>query len=319
MPGATARGMHVDQLLTQMAMGYRPDGMIADMIMPIVTVQKQSDHYLIHSRADKLRIENDKRSPGTRANVITQNVSSDTFFCENYAFRYPVTIEDKANADPVFVQTIINGRATFILDKLALNWEGRVADLVNNTSNVGSSAAVSSGWTDYTNSDVQGDIDTALNNVQDATGKKPNVITLGLAAWRNARRNVPLRNIVNGTDNGGGYLTVQQFAAIFEVDKVLIGGAYKNTGNEAQSEALESIWGDNVLVSHTAPVATQENPSFAYAFRWQGNGLPAPLVVERHPYDPREKAEDVEAGFYQAEKITGKEYGFLLTAVNSST
>jgi len=302
-----------------MAMGYRPDGMIADMIMPIVTVQKQSDHYLIHSRADKLRLENDKRSPGTRANIVSQSVSSDTYFCENYAFRYPVTIEDKANADPAFVQTLINGRATYILDKLALGWEGRVADLVTNPSNVGSSAAVNSSWVDYANSDVQGDIDTAINNVQDATGKKPNKLTLGLAAWRNARRNIPLRNIVNGTNNGGGYLTVQQFAAIFEVDQVLVGGAYKNTANEAQAESLENVWGDHVLVSYTQPNPTHENPSFAYAFRWQGNGLPAPLVVERHPYDPSKKAEEVEVGLYQSEKITGKEYSFLLTAVNSST
>ena len=43
------------------------------------------------------------------------------------------------------------------------------------------------------------------------------------------------------------------------------------------------------------------------------------MTVERHPYDSVIKAELIEAGYYQDEKITGSTYGFLLTAVNSST
>ena len=43
------------------------------------------------------------------------------------------------------------------------------------------------------------------------------------------------------------------------------------------------------------------------------------MMVERHPYDSRTKSEEVEVGYYQDEKITGDEYGFLIINVTSST
>ena len=160
--GATAENMHIDALLSNVAMNYRPSGMIADMVFPMVPVQKQSDYYAIFTRADALRIEETDRAPGVEANAITRNISSATYFCDNYALQYPVTIEDKANADPIFVQNLLNNRIEFIMDKLHLDWENRIAALVTNTSNVGSSAATGSGWTDLTNSDVLGDLHTAI-------------------------------------------------------------------------------------------------------------------------------------------------------------
>lgn len=316
--GAVAPDMHVDQLLSNMALNYRPMGMIADMIFPTVPVQKQSDHYAIFTRADALRIEDTKRSPDTEANKITRMPSSDTYYAENYALKYPVTIEDRANADPIFVTELINGRVEFIMDKLGLDWENRIAALVTNTSNVGSSAAVSSGWTDHTNADCLGDINAAIDNVKDSTGMTPNRIVFGESAWRNFRRNVDVRNIINGTNNGGGYANIQQVQDLLEIERVMVGGAYKNVGNEAQSESLTQIWGDNVLVFYSADRPSMDRPSFGYSFRWSAPGLPN-MQVERHPFDTRRKSEEVEAGYYQDEKITGAEYGFLMTAVNSST
>ena len=316
--GATAESMHVDALLSNLAMNYRPSGMIADMIFPMVPVQKQSDYYAVFTRADALRIERTERAPDTEANRITREASSETYFCDNYALQYPVTIEDKANADPIFVTELINGRVEFIVDKLGLDWENRIASLVTNTSNVGSSAAVASGWTDVVNSDPQGDILAAIDNIQDSTGLKPNSIVFGDAAWRNFRRHEKIRNLIFGTNNGGGYPNVAQVSALLEVPNIHVGGAYKNVGNEAQAESLIQIWNDNVLIYFSAERPSMDRPSFGYSFRWNAPGLPN-MQVERHPYDTKRKSESVEVGYYQDEKITGAEYGFLMTSVNSST
>jgi len=59
-------------------------------------------------------------------------------------------------------------------------------------------------------------------------------------------------------------------------------------------------------------------PAFAYSIRWSAPGLPN-MQAERHPYNSRTKSEELEIGYYQDEKVTGAEYGFLLTACNSST
>ena len=108
------------------------------------------------------------------------------------------------------------------------------------------------------------------------------------------------------------------FKDIFEIDNMLVGGAFQDTANEAQAESLAKIWLDHVLLAYVAPSPTTENPSFMYSFRWQQPGLPN-MMAERHPFDPKTKTEEVEVGYYQDEVITGADYAYLIVAVNSST
>lgn len=315
--GATSRDVYIDRLLSNVAMGYRPQGFIADMIFPVAPVQRQSDKYPVFSRADRLRRQNTKRARGNEARIITQDVGSDTFYCENYALKTQLFLEDRENMDPALYQQLANGRTTFLMDHLYLDWEVRVANQVTSGSNVGSYSAVSSGWTGA-GADPLADLNTAIDNVQDSTGIRPNRIVMGLDAWRAFRRNSTVRNIIFGSNNGGGYPNIGQATSLLEVDQIMVGGAFQNTGDEGLAEALANVWGDSVLVYYAPPAPTVDNPSFGYSFRWSRPSIPD-LQVERHPYDSKTKAEEVEAGYYQDEKITGADYGFLLTAVTSST
>lgn len=315
--GATSHhDLHVDALLTEMAMGYTPEGSIVERVFPRVDVGKQSDLYVEFSRADKLRHHRTTRTPGARAQRIDITVGSATYYCRNYALAAAVTLEDRANADPIFLDRLINGRAELVLDGLFLDWEIRVANLVTSGTNVGSYSGVSSAWNGAGN--PLGDINTAKDNVHFANGVRPNRIVFGLQAWHSFRRDSTVRNLIFGSNNGGGYPNVDQVRNLLEVDIVEIGGAFQNTAEEGLSENLSTIWGDNVLVYYAPPSPTIERPSLGYTFRWTAPGL-ANLTVERHPYESRTKSEDLEAGFYQDEKITGASYGFLLASVNSST
>ncbi len=55
-----------------------------------------------------------------------------------------------------------------------------------------------------------------------------------------------------------------------------------------------------------------------YSFRWVGDGLPAPLTVERHAHDTKRKTDLIEAGYYQDEKITASALGHLILGVGSA-
>lgn len=318
MGNATGRDLHIDAALSEMAIGYRPEGFIADMLFPTVNVQKQSDVYHIFSREDRLRRERTERSPGGLANRVGEDAGSGTFFAKNYALAGSVPIEDKANADPLIVNQLHTGKAQFILDKLLLDWEIRVSSQVTSTSNVGSSSAVSSGWGGA--GDPLGDMQTAIDNVRYSNG----ILAAGLSvcmgdeAWTSFRRDSTVRNLIFGNNNGGGYPSEAQAADLLGVKRVIVGGAFQNTGEEGQAESLSTIWKDNVLVYYAPDAPSIDRPSFGYNFRWAAAGLPN-MQVERHPWDSRRKAEDIEVGYYQDERLTGSSYGFLLTAVNSST
>lgn len=315
MGDATGRDLHIDQVLSNMAIAYRPEGFIADMLFPTCPVPNQSGLFMVFDRGDRGRIEETARAPGTYARRVTEAIGSSSYFAKNYALASPAVLEDKLNADPGVIATTLNNKATYLLDKLMLDWERRVARLVTSGTNVGSYAAVASSWTGAGN--PIGVINTALDDVYYATGVRPNRIAMGVQAWRAFRRDSNVRNLIFGLNNGGGYPNVQQVQALFDVDNVVIGGAFQNNAAEGLSESLASIWADNVLVYYAPTAPTIEKPSLGYNFRWAAPGLPN-MQVERHPYDSRTKSEDIEVGYYQDEKITGANYGFLITNVTSS-
>ena len=318
--GATSHDLHIDKALSEMAIGYRPEGFIADMIFPIVDVGKQSDLYVIWSRADRSLIHDTKRAPATEAKIIVENVSSATYFAKNYALKTSTPIEDYKNADPIFLDNLNSGKVQLVMDALMLDWEVRVANQVTSGSNVGSYSAVASAWTDSVagNSDPLGDMNTGIDAAHYLSGTKPNRIVFGLQAWKPFRRHEDVRNIIYGVNNGGGYPSTQQVANLLEVEQVEVGGTFQNASAEGLPESLSLIWDDHVLISYSPMTPSRERPAFGYSFRWNQPGLPN-FQVERHPYDTKKKSQDVEVGYYQDEVITGAEYGYLITNVTSST
>ena len=318
MASATGRDLYIDAALSNVAMGFRPEGFIADMMAPIVQVPKQTGYYYSFSRADRIRIDDTTRAPGTEARRVTESVASGTYVAKNYALKRATPIEDIANADPVLTAGIINGRVELVTGRLLTDWERRVALMCTSASNVGSSAAVSSAWNGAGHPLT--DIHAAIDNVHYAQGVHPNRIVFGVEAWKSFRRDSDVRNIIFGTNNGGGYPSREQVANVLDLppDGVLVGGSFFNSGEEGLSESLSTIWGDSVLVYYAPPAPSIEVPSFMYSFRWAAPGIPS-MSVERHPYDTRIKAEELEIGYYQDEKITASGYGFLIRAVNSST
>ena len=309
---ATGRDLYLDLPLSQTIIDYRQDGMIADLIAPVVNVSKQSGAIIEFSQGDKWRIVDDRRAPNTHAKRHTTDVSSQLYYCNNYALMDGVTIEDRNNADPIFAMREIEGKALRLTDQLFLNWENRVSLQVTSTSNVGSSAAVSSVWsTTEGDGNPLTDLNTAIDNVRYATGYRPNRMIFGAKAWDGFRRHKNVRNLIFGVNNGGGYANTAQAREVFEMDKVEVAGTFKNTGEENIADAFSNIWGPSVLVYYAPLTASREKPSFMYSYRLAAPGIPN-MQVERHPYDSRAKGDDIEVSYYQDEKVVGKRFSFLV-------
>lgn len=309
--GAVGRDLYLDVPLSNVVMNYRPMGMVADLIAPIVDVPKQSGGMIEFSQADLLRVEDDTRAPGTQAKLITLGVSSQTYFCNNYALKASVVLEDRFNADAIYAATMFEGRAMRLTDKLMLNWENRVSLMVGSASNVGSSAAVSSIWTG-SGADPLADINTAIDNVQGATGYRPNRVLFGRKAWNAFRRHSTVRNLIFGTNNGGGYPSTRGVGDLLEMETVLVSQAFKNTAEENIAKSLSNVFpAESVLVYYAPQRPSVDAPSFMYSYRVTGAGIPN-MQVERHPYDGKTKSDEIEVGYYQDELITSSALGFLV-------
>jgi hypothetical protein len=315
---STGKDLHVNVPLSKVAMNYEPKGIIADQIAPIIQVNKQSDAYSIYSIAEAYQIEEDKRAPGTEAQKIYRSVSSGTYYANNYALKDEIPYEDIENCDAGILLTKRSSRIRYIKKKLMLNWEYRVALQVTSTSNVGSSSAVGSNWSDATdgNSDPIGDIHTAQDNIYVSTGYFPNRIIFSRLAWRyfTNHANVITRLYGHQTSTKGRLVTINQAQDLLEVDHVYVGKALYNSVDEGQTATLSDIWGTDVLVYYAPDTPSVEEASFMYSFRWNKVMNMNAMVHQL----PRSYKEQVELGYYQDEKITGANLGFLITDVRSS-
>jgi hypothetical protein len=316
------RELHIDTHLTDVAINYRPQNMIADQICPIVSVNKESNSYPIFSRFEAFAIEDTLRTRNTEAKKVTRSVGSANYQVRNFALGYDVSIEDLANMDDAFRGELDLGAAKYLVSKLGLGMEKRVLDLANLSGSVSTTFLPSSAW-NAQNPNNQGDpfaqIMQMVEQVQGTVGQRPNSILFGWRAWNYARRNINLRNLINGVNNKGGPVTRQQVQSVLEMDRFIVSEALWHTANEnaVNSGQLTNPIHDKVFVYYAPTAPSREDPSWMYAFRWQPSGYPAPMAVERHPYDSRKKMETIECGYFQDERVTGFDYAAVLAGVGS--
>ena len=110
-----------------------------------------------------------------------------------------------------------------------------------------------------------------------------------------------------------GVVTKDLLAALFDVDKVLIGNAIKNTAEENQADSFSSIWGKDTIIGHftNGPDADGRNPSLGYSFRWTNPLFGTPMAVESWEDPDHGNYMNMRVQYYQEEKITAPELGYL--------
>lgn len=307
-----ARDFHIDAFLSGFSLQYRPEGFIADQIFPVVPVAKQSDVFAKIDKGNWFRSSVADRAPGTLANEINYTVSSDTYFCPNYALRHPVAVEAVQNADPPHAPLL---RGTeFLADKHMLNYEIRVYDTV--VGGVGSvtTLAGTNIWSDFNNSDPMTDLEVAANAIQGTTGLEPNLCVMPRKVWQKVRRHPDIVQRVFPGAGIGGTVNLQQFGDLIGVERVLLARTIKNTSTEGAADTFTDVWSTHVHLLHVKANPGLNTATFAIAPRWNGdgtNGSPTAGQIERK-YDDDRKVYWLRSGYYQDEKIVASELGFTI-------
>ena len=171
----TTDGIHVDAALSEIAIAYKNKTFIADRVLPLVPVDKQSDKYYVWDKGSWLTNQVEKRTPGDTYPEGRMKLSTDEYFADIYHLGYPIPWEDKKNQDKA-VELEITG-AEWLAHQFMLNREVQIAASVfvtavwDNNPTVGADFVA---WDDYNNSDPPDDIDTYRDTVLQNTGVLPN-------------------------------------------------------------------------------------------------------------------------------------------------
>jgi len=244
---------------TAIALAYRNRDMIADQVLPRITVTKRSFKWDKHEKAGLFQVPSTLVGRKGKPNEVEFKSSEETSSVSDYGLEDAVpqddidAASDKPGLDPL-------GKATEgVTELIMLDREIRTANLVfsDTTYPTGNKLELSGStdkWNAYAeaNSDPVADILTA----KEAALMPYNTCVMGESVWFALRRHPALiKAFFPVNSSGGGILSLQQFQELFEFNTVLIGRAKKATSKPGQILAIGDVWGDSFAMLHQNPLA----------------------------------------------------------------
>lgn len=277
MPEPTIADRHVDAVLTNFSTAYiqGAEDFIAAQFAPVVPVLKRSDRYFAYIKGDWFRDEALERAPGTQSAGGGYGLdNTPTYYARKWAYHADVTEDEVANSD-VPLRPFEDAQA-FVTQKLLIRRERLWAttfflpgiwgiDLQG--VNAGPSAGQFLQWDDADATPIE-DIDNHKADVLEATGMEPNTLVLGYRAYLAAKNAPKVLQRIQYTQRAS--VTPDILAALFGVQKLLIGKAVVNTGGRGAANAFGFVNGGHALLAHVAPAPGLRIPSAAYIFAWTG-------------------------------------------------
>lgn len=303
---STGRNLHIDAVLSNLVINRRPSGFIADALVPVLNVSKQSDVFYRRNYLENRLYDANltARAPGTEARKVAFSVSSDTYYAKNYALGAEWPVEDEANADEVLQYA--QEHAILVMDRLMIDYEMRIAAIANTAANVATTTHVATPWDLQTTARPISDLMGVIEAFRQATGERPNTLVIPEQVSRHLRINDQVRDLLFGQVQGG-VATEQQIANLLKVERILVPELLINSAGVgptlAGSGANSNAWGNFVHVAKISPLPGRNVDTWLQAFRWTNPAFGQPMAVQRYPFDPKKKVYGIEASYYQAEKV----------------
>ncbi|MCX7047981.1 MAG: hypothetical protein NTX50_21160 [Candidatus Sumerlaeota bacterium] len=300
--------VHIDAALTNVSVAYRNADVIADLIAPAVSVRKQSDKYFIHdAEREKFRASDDRRAPGSEANAVDYALTSDSYFCEDHALESVIPDEERENSDPA-IQVDID-RTEFLTSKIELNREIELADAIHNSADIpGDTLSGDNQWDDP-DSDPVAAVEAQKATILAAASVMPNTLVLPYQVYAAVRMHPKVVERIQYVRMG--IATPNVLAELFDVERLLVPRAQKNTAAEGQTASMSYVWGKDALLCYTPPRPGLKTVSLAYTFLWTAApGSVAGRIVEVWRED-RRKADVLRVQKYYDHKLIAAGAGYL--------
>lgn len=272
MPQMTPAGARVvDPILSSVAQGYQNADLVFPFLFPIVPVGQRGGKIIQFGRED-FRLYNTARAPGAATKRIDIGYSGASFALTDYSLegKVPFELMQEANAVP----GIDLGRVAVmkVQNVIQLGNEINAAAIATNAASYQAANKVTlsgtSQWSDQSSgvSNPSKDIQTAIEAVRAAVGKRANTVVLGPKVWAALKTHPLIIDRIKYT--GRDSITLEMLANLWDVRRVVVGDAIY----EDASGALADVWGKNVVVAYTdiSGVADAGLPSYGYTYRLSG-------------------------------------------------
>lgn len=294
--------------LSAVAIKYRQAGLIADVVMPRVQVEKQEFVDLSDRMAEWITPPDTQVGRSSATNQLSNSLQDPVYLATvNQGLDEPVPNQDSVNGAS---ESALMRATQRVMGFVELRRELRVASIISTSGNFtyGTALSGTGQWSDYTNSNPLSD----LLNYLDMPFMRPNKLVMGRAVWTVLSQHPKLVNLgVSGSSVSTRRITRQELADLLEIDEIIVGDGWINTAAKGKTPVKARIWGKVCAGIYNGNVSQADNGMWGYTAQF-GQRI-AGTVVD--PDIGLLGGVRVRAGESVREVVTAKEFGFLLTAV----
>lgn len=239
----------VDKLLTNVSIGYKADGLIAEQVLPTLQV-KQSSGKLAKYGTSHLRIEHSTaggRSKFRRVEAMVR--SSSSYLVATHGLEGVVTPDDYDNFDLPFQPE--SEEVMGITSMLQLEKEKALADSLSSTGVLTQNTTLSgtSQLSDYANSNALSVFKAARAAIRNGCGAIANVAIMDFNVADVLRYHPELLDSLGFKYTKPGGLADDDLAKALGVSQLMIANGLYESAKEGQTSSLSPVWGKHIILA----------------------------------------------------------------------
>lgn len=248
---------------------------------------------------------NTRRAPGGATKRVKFGYAGKPFALENHALEAPVPREHMRDASKVPGVDLGKRAISLVQNVQSLALEIQQAVLATTAANYDANHKLTlsgtSKWSDPAGKPAT-TINTGKEAVRSSCGMYPNVLVLGATVFAAAKENPAVLDRFKYTSKDS--VTADMLAALFDVQKVVVGAAVQVT----DAGVMSDVWGNVAVLAYVAPSSlSQEEPSYGYTYTMEGHPM-----VEKPYYDDNAKSWIYGVGYERMPVLSGITSGFLI-------
>lgn len=286
---------------------------IGSQCLPFFKTPKRAASFSAITRETLLQDANALREARGNYNRINFGAKDKSFSCEEFGLEQVVDDVERAlyasDFDAEDAATKVTARA------LMQQYEARVAAAVFNTTTWTGATLftdVSGAPWDTAGSAVIAPTLAAKEKVRVLTGMVPNAMIISEMQVQNLLKNTEIKNQFPGAPLITLEMLRSSLASIFGLQKLIVGGAVKNSAKEGQAFSGADIWTDDYalvacVADEGAPLTT---PCIGRTFLWTQDS-PTDIVMEMYR-EEQSRGDVVRARHHLDEVIIDPSFGHLL-------
>lgn len=250
----------IQEHLTQITLAYRNAGLIADRVLPRVSVGKQLFQWMKYAKEERFTVPNTEVGRKSMPNEVEFGATEETSSTRDHALDDLIPYADIDNADSR--HDPVGHAVEAMTDLILLDREVRTGALVFDATQYTHKEALGVGakWDDPDHNPVP-----VILEYLDTPIMRPNVAVMGQAAWTALRTNPAVVKAVHGNSGDAGAAARQAVADLLELEEIIVGQGFVNTARKGQTPAMQRVWGDHCSFIHRNPVAdTRNGVTFGY-------------------------------------------------------